>query len=71
MLIDLTRLWQFVSCRDLKLENILLDAHNNVKLGDFGFTRECESKKLLETICGSTGYSAPGTCIISIVKKKK
>ncbi|CAJ0924657.1 16116_t:CDS:10, partial [Entrophospora sp. SA101] len=26
---------------------------------DFGFTRECESKRLLETICGSTGYSAP------------
>ncbi|KAF0498698.1 Pkinase-domain-containing protein [Gigaspora margarita] len=45
--------------RDLKLENILLDAHKNIKLGDFGFTREYESKKLLETICGSTGYSAP------------
>ncbi|CAG8528555.1 9877_t:CDS:10 [Dentiscutata erythropus] len=40
--------------RDLKLENILLDAHKNIKLGDFGFTREYESKKLLETICGST-----------------
>ncbi|CAJ0768143.1 9125_t:CDS:10, partial [Entrophospora sp. SA101] len=43
----------------LKLENILLDGNDNIKLGDFGFTRECESKRLLETICGSTGYSAP------------
>ncbi|CAG8616970.1 1296_t:CDS:2, partial [Racocetra persica] len=39
---------------DLKLENILLDTHKNIKLGDFGFTREYESKKLLETRCGST-----------------
>jgi serine/threonine protein kinase len=47
--------------RDLKLENILLDAAMNVKVIDFGFTREYESKsKLLETYCGSTAYAAPG-----------
>jgi serine/threonine protein kinase len=45
--------------RDLKLENILLDKSENVKLGDFGFTREYEPKKLLETWCGTYSYAAP------------
>jgi serine/threonine protein kinase len=44
---------------DLKLENILLDKAENVKLGDFGFTREYEPKKLLETWCGTYSYAAP------------
>jgi serine/threonine protein kinase len=41
------------------LENILLDKNENVKLGDFGFTREYEPKKLLETWCGTYAYAAP------------
>lgn len=45
--------------RDLKLENILLDKHENVKLVDFGFTREYERQKLLQTFCGTVCYSAP------------
>lgn len=45
--------------RDLKLENILLDRHNNVKLCDFGFTREYEPRTLLDTVCGTTCYMAP------------
>ncbi|KAF8463262.1 kinase-like domain-containing protein [Kalaharituber pfeilii] len=45
--------------RDLKLENILLDKHENVKLCDFGFTREYEKQKLLQTFCGTVCYSAP------------
>lgn len=46
--------------RDLKLENILLDKNQNVKLVDFGFTREYEGKSsYLQTWCGTVCYSAP------------
>ncbi|KAI6249663.1 Serine/threonine-protein kinase ppk16 [Erysiphe necator] len=46
--------------RDLKLENIMLDKNENVKLCDFGFTREYEGKgNYLQTYCGTVAYSAP------------
>ena len=46
--------------RDLKLENILLDRHENVKLVDFGFTREYEGRtNHLQTFCGTICYAAP------------
>lgn len=46
--------------RDLKLENIMLDKNENVKLCDFGFTREYEGKgNQLQTFCGTVAYSAP------------
>ncbi|KAK5104577.1 hypothetical protein LTS08_002468 [Lithohypha guttulata] len=46
--------------RDLKLENVLLDKNENVKLVDFGFTREYEGKSnYLSTFCGTVCYAAP------------
>ena len=48
-----------ISIRDLKLENILLTDDLRVKVIDFGFTREYNDRKLLDTYCGSVAYAAP------------
>lgn len=45
--------------RDLKLENILLNEFCDVKLADFGFGREFDKNRLMDTFCGTTGYAAP------------
>jgi 5'-AMP-activated protein kinase catalytic alpha subunit len=46
--------------RDIKLENILIDAYGEVKISDFGLSKpRCEQSDITYTYCGSPEYMAP------------
>jgi len=46
--------------RDIKLDNILLDISNNIKICDFGVGKQIKSKKeILYDQCGTPAYIAP------------
>lgn len=45
--------------RDIKLQNILLDSRNNIKLIDFGLSNFVENGQLRATFCGTPAYASP------------
>ena len=55
-----------IAHRDIKLENILLDKDNKVKIIDFGFSTCMPSDRKAKMFCGTPSYMAP-----EIVQRKE
>lgn len=45
--------------RDLKLGNLFLDSHLNLKIGDFGLSALVKNGEKRKTVCGTPNYIAP------------
>jgi len=45
--------------RDIKLDNILIDLNNTVKICDFGVSKQIKSGEVMRDQCGTPAYIAP------------
>lgn len=48
-----------IAHRDIKLENIMIDANYSIKLIDFGFATIVQDGRKSRTFCGTPSYMAP------------
>ena len=50
---------KLIAHRDIKLDNILLDGKGNVKIADFGVSRQISEGQTMREQCGTPAYIAP------------
>jgi serine/threonine protein kinase len=48
-----------ITHRDIKLENLLLDDDNNIRIIDFGFSTCIPIERKVKMFCGTPSYMAP------------